>query len=84
MRNLTFEFKKYSPLVFIIISLLAIQLYIVVFLSRYNTFSCSGNYCSEQTKIGFFGNPQYRPLLKRDDIVDITVKSKYHRKRSKF
>lgn len=78
MRTYSESDSKIYPIAFFLILWLAIKAVDLVFLSYYNTFSCRDTYCREQVKTGFFGKTQYGDFLKREDIVDIDVKSRYH------
>lgn len=64
--------------IFLVILWLLIKVVEWVFFDEYNTFSCTGQYCIEQQKTGFFGHQIHSSNIKRYDIVDIDISSSYH------
>lgn len=78
MRTYSSDDVRTYPLIFFAILWLLIKSVEWVFFDEYNTFSCTGKYCIEQQKTGFFGHMVHGSSINRYDIVDIDISSSYH------
>ena len=78
MRTYSSDDVKTYPVIFFLLLWLVFEGIFFLFLVEYNIFSCTGQYCRQQYKVGFFGRLVHSPSINRYDIVDIEVSSSYH------